>query len=293
MKQRIKIVFDNSQNAVPTEAVIEYEGDGTLESRIIEIEEALKNMDVNIISSIPLDVNVQDPTSPPIIVKFKKEISRTTSGVDTVLESNEITVVSNANFAVDRYVTIFDNILEKFYVGEVVNVVGNLITLDTPFEHVFPSGSTVIISNTHMNVDGSAVKQVFGVRSVGTVDVSFDITRILITGLTSSPGDYASFGNLAKLNFGIVLRRVNGINQTIFNAKSNGELANIMFDFEIFDAAKQGVDGFKGRLTFAGQSKLGVAVRLNPGDNLELVVQDNLSGLDNLELIAEGHLTVD
>ena len=53
---------------------------------------------------------------------------------------------------------------------------------------------------------------------------------------------------------------------------------------------QQGQDGFLFRLTFAGMNKLGVAIRLNPGEDLQFLVQDDLSGITVLEVTAEGHV---
>ena len=61
---------------------------------------------------------------------------------------------------------------------------------------------------------------------------------------------------------------------------------------QVFDV-KQGTDGFISRLTFAGQSKMGAVQRLAINEDLELIVQDNLTGLTKLEIVAEGSQVVD
>ena len=44
------------------------------------------------------------------------------------------------------------------------------------------------------------------------------------------------------------------------------------------------------RFTLAGPSKVGVTIRLPIGEDLQLIVQDNLINVDNFGIIAEGHL---
>lgn len=66
-----------------------------------------------------------------------------------------------------------------------------------------------------------------------------------------------------------------------------------MFDFDIQSAIGQQQDGFTGRLTFGGQSKMGVVIRLNQGEDLQMLVQDDLSTLDSLSIICEGHTVTD
>lgn len=65
-----------------------------------------------------------------------------------------------------------------------------------------------------------------------------------------------------------------------------------MYDFTVYEASNpsQGIDGFCGRLTFGGQSKLGVVLRVGPDENLQLIVQDDLSYLVDFEIMLEGHV---
>ena len=87
---------------------------------------------------------------------------------------------------------------------------------------------------------------------------------------------------------GITIRRVDGTTQNILNAKTNGELKSIMFDYDPETVAQNGQNGFTGRLTFAGQNKLGAVVRLGEGEDLQMIVQDDLTSLVDFEIIAEG-----
>jgi hypothetical protein len=109
---------------------------------------------------------------------------------------------------------------------------------------------------------------------------------------TTGAVDLSKFGDIAGgITNGIVMRKVDGTYRNIFNVKTNGEMAGIMFDFDILSAqnVNQGQNGFNGRLTFAGQSKVGVTIRLAPGEDLQLLVRDDLTDLDLLEIVAEGH----
>lgn len=65
-----------------------------------------------------------------------------------------------------------------------------------------------------------------------------------------------------------------------------------MYDLSAADAVNpnQGQNGWIGRMTFGGQSKMGVVIRLPIGDDVEFIVQDNLTGIELLEIVAEGHI---
>jgi hypothetical protein len=46
-------------------------------------------------------------------------------------------------------------------------------------------------------------------------------------------------------------------------------------------------------MTFGGEEKMGTVVRVGPGEDLEWVVQDDLSSLLNFQNVAEGALVAD
>ena len=177
------------------------------------------------------------------------------------------------------------------------------IVIDTPIDFDFLTGTFVDISVTDLSTaNGSLASPItFGLRGTGAppgVDLDVDITRIIFTCVASSAVDLTTFCNFLSLTNGLVLRRRNDVQENIFNVKDNGEIAGIMYDFNVSTATNpaQGEDGFVSRLTFAGSSKIGVAIRLPVGDDLELLVQDDLvtaqggETITLLEVVAEGHI---
>ncbi len=88
------------------------------------------------------------------------------------------------------------------------------------------------------------------------------------------------------------MRSRNGRIKNIFNVKSNGEIDGITLDWKPYSALTpvQGQHGFTARLTFTGQDKIGVAIRLPIGEDLEVWIQDDLTGITSLRIMAEGHI---
>jgi len=130
-------------------------------------------------------------------------------------------------------------------------------------------------------LNGSVTPQTFGIRGSGVgepIGAEFDITRIIIKCHASTAVDLNKFGDLAKLTNGLILRKRDDIYQNLFNIKDNGELAGLLYDWTVYQASHptQAVDGFAARLTFSGQSKIGVTVRLAAGEDLEFIIQDDL-----------------
>lgn len=242
-----------------------------------------------------IDVNIQDQATPSIIAKFNQVQNSTTLAAQAVRGSYDIVVTDATGFITGRYIIIFNPSTKRYMFGYAVNVVGTTVTLDTPLDSTFPAGTYVDSAITNMNVNGSVTPQVFGLRGLGAppgVDLIADITRVITSCEADSPVNLTLFGNLPKLTNGLVLRRRNGDYYNIFNVKDNFELAGIQYDFSVAQAINpaQGIDGFVARLTFSGQSKIGVVQRLPIGDDLEIIIQDDLTGLVRFEIVAEGHI---
>jgi len=241
------------------------------------------------------DINIQDQHSPVIVAYFSLVEEETLLTNTVAINDYDIVVDDPTGLVIGEYLSIFNVAANRFYVGSAVNVVGSTITMDTPMDFAFPSGSFVTSGQRNMNVNGSVTPVIFGVRNTDeAIGATFDITRIIFKCYTTGTNDLSKFGDIAGgLTNGIVLRKVDGEFRNIFNAKTNGDLKNIMFDFDIEPAQGSAQDGFTGRLTFAGQNKIGVTVRLMPGEDLQMIIQDDLTTLILFNVLLEGHEVID
>ena len=240
------------------------------------------------------DVNIQDQVTPTVIVPLNTTTDITVSTVLGVRDARTVTVDDTTGFIAGAFLTITNIAANRYYIGHQVGAVaGNVVTLDRPLDFAFPVGSRVTTGTHAANVNGSVTPQVFSLRAADPgLPIVIDITRVLFQSICSSPVDLSLFGNLPALTNGITLRKTGDEWYNIFTAKSNANMKGLMFDFDLFAATNpsQGVDGFGGRLTFAGQNKLGVAIRVGPDEDIELVVSDDLSTLPSFFVVAEGHV---
>ena len=242
-----------------------------------------------------VDVNVQDQTTPTVIQKFNQVTNSTTLAVEAVQCSYLITVASNTGIVVGSHLILFSIPDIRFSTFDVLAVNGNDITVDSQIDVAYPIGTFVDVTFTDMAVNGSVTPQIFGLRGLGVVpgiDVVVDITRIIMTCYTTNAVNLSLFGDLAKLTRGLLLRDRNGQTYNVFNVKSNGEIAGITLDWIPYALSRpnEGQNGFTARLTFASQGKLGVVKRLHSGQDLEFIVQDDLSLLESFEIYGEGHV---
>lgn len=247
------------------------------------------------------EVLLTDHTTPPVDLFFINSLGQTTLAAGTTIDDQTLELTDATGFVDGDFVGVFAPAEDRFYFATQIGAaVGSVITMDMPLDFAFDAGSNVIRATRNLAVDGSVTTQIFEVRGTGDPDsdLQIDITRIILNMIGSNTGgsavsfDFSTFGNIAGgLTNGIVMRMVDGTTQNIFNAKTNGDLAGICYDVTIESGRAAGSDGLSMRLTFAGQDKHGVALRLRAGDALQFLIQDDLGLLDEITVVAQGHRT--
>lgn len=244
-----------------------------------------------------VEVEVQDPHTRALDLEFLRPLIAapfTTLSASASVEDKTIDVTSTTGFA-DGVVVGLSTAGGLFYFGHQVGAVsGSTVTLDTPLDSAFASGSSAFPANRNMNVNGSVTTQIFQIGPVGQgTGIAVDITRIMGYIQDGTAMDDSLFGGIAELTNGIVLRVNNSVIQNYWNCKTNGQLRLLCFDANYADRSPAGSYGFNFRNTYAGQGKHGVTIRLEPGDKLELLVQDDLTGLEAFHMMAQGHYVSD
>lgn len=237
-------------------------------------------------------VNIQDQHTRAFDLVFNKQVAATTLATAAAAGDKTLTLTSATGFVDDVTVSVTDGNIYPFFAKQVGAAAGNVITLDRPVDVAILNGTPAYAGNHNLNVNGAITTQIF---QVGPQPASYeiDITRLLGYIQSDSAMDDALFGNLAALTNGVQLRVNNGVMQNLWNIKSNGEIALHCFDAAYTTKAPAGSFGFRFRNSFAGQAKHGVTIRLGAGDILEILIQDDLTGLEEFLMMAQGHVVTD
>ena len=135
-----------------------------------------------------IPVAVQNRVSQAVILPFVQSLGSTTLAASAVLNEYTVTVSSAVGIVPGLHIRIIDAPTDRFYAGEVVSVLGTVITLDSQIDFEYQTGSEVVYSSKNLGVDGSVTPQIFTARTGAlSIPSNVDITRLIFTCITSSP----------------------------------------------------------------------------------------------------------
>lgn len=239
-----------------------------------------------------IPVFLQDQTTGPLDLLFLDQVVTPTLSADTVVGNYTVDVVDATSLAVGQTVEIADTTNGSyFYQGTILSIATLTLTLDSPINRIYTTAAhTMVASVSDMAVNGSVTPVVFAIEPLPAQ--SGDITRVIVEILDDADMDFETFGGLTALTNGLVMRVNNGDGtyRNLWNFKSNGDITLQAFDYKFETNNGGGVRSFASRMTWAGQSKHGVAVRLDGalGEKLEIIVQDDLTGLSSMRWVGQG-----
>jgi len=242
-----------------------------------------------------IDVAIQDQTTEIVSLYLTRNIDNIILTEDLTVEDTSITFTCDTLPVAGNTVCLRE--YSKFFQADILSVAGDnpyTCVLDSPLDYAYTIAATGHVSTKHLNVNGSLASPIyFTVSPVGlNPGTKWDITRVLITMECASTPDSLKFGDLTKLTNGVILRFEDGFTKNIFNAKSNGEIADRSFDIAYDDRASGASKWFfRARRTFSGLDQNGVVIRLhsNTEDTVKMIIQDNLTSLTDFRVVVQGH----
>lgn len=239
-----------------------------------------------------IPVNVQDQTTRAVDIRMNQILDDTiTLAAQPSVDSYDVTLTTGHGVIIgDSLALLEQNGMAQILFGDVLNVVGDVITLDTPVPWAFTVATTSVFTySDDMTVDGSTTTQVFGITNFFAEAI--DVVRLIFHATDGTVMDDSKFAGGTALTRGVVLRKKISASQYLnyWNVKTNGQWGELAFDKTYDDKAPAGVYGISVRLTYGGASKHGVVIRLNPGESIEFLIQDDLTGIMEASCMLEGH----
>ena len=244
------------------------------------------------ISEGALDVHVKSIHSNMINQTMHFETTTTTLfAVAPTAQDRTFTVVDSTGFAIGDRIQIENGIVETDY-PSILNISVNDITINRPLDksyNITTDGIRKILTN--MAVDGSVTPVSFKVVAETSLALTH-ITRFMFEMTHPTAGDLSKFGSLDPLERGVLVRAFydrTGEYKTVSSWRTNADIKRDMFNVPFDErAGGQGAFGTTGRWTL---TSAGIVALLEPNgiDFIEILIQDNLTGLDSFTMNAQGH----
>lgn len=201
-----------------------------------------------------------------------------------------IEVADDTAFNVTDVVQINNGQIETTFPIITAKPGSNILQLDRPLDFNYEIDDIIEVVHTNLKTTvGTLAAPIIHIAKPEPGKI-WNIQRIILTMTHSTAADDSKFGNVARLTNGVVLRaKINGQFGSFTNWKSNGDIIQDMYDVSYSDKAGPGLFGTSGRGSF---SRVGIGVKLNGDDDdfMDILIQDDLTGLTSFLLNAQGYV---
>ena len=236
-------------------------------------------------------VEIQDQYSEAIDLYFCQKFLTTSPSSWIALDAKSINLVSVVWITAWNCIDISEN--GRTFQALVQTVVSSTVTFNCPSDQAFTTNAVVKIGNWNMNVNGAVTPVIYTIQPPAWV--KWDINRIIVGMLDDTAMDDSKFWGITALTNWVVFRIKDWYYKNLFVVSDNWWFRERSFDAQYLDKAPAGVYGFWVRKTFNGQDKSGVTLRLDwdTGDQLQIIIQDNLTWLTKFSCVAQWHTVVE
>lgn len=202
----------------------------------------------------------------------------------------QIEIVSTTGFNTGDVIQIINGTIEPTFPIITDIPGGNILVLDRPLDFSYNIGDSVeiIITNVSSIIGALGVPIIY--RFQPDSDRVWFVNKLQMTMTHNSAASDDKFGNLTALTNGFVFRSfVNGQFRSIANWKSN---ANIKLDVEAVTYSDKAGPGLFGTTVQDSINLVGATLKLDgfAGDYLDILIQDDLTGLESFYVNGQGYV---
>ena len=213
----------------------------------------------------------------------------TTMTVLGAIDDKTITVASATGIAVGNFFLIFDQTNGRVMQGHVTSINGLIIGVRDPLDFAYAIGSNVEFGEEDMSVNGLVTPVVYKYKNGLTVmPIVIHIISVTITIEMTTQPDFSKFGDIVGgILFGLSFRTVSPTkNVNFLNFRTNADFARLAGNYT--DYPQKGAEPHSISVKLDLQD-IGVVLVLEQEDDIEVTVQDDLSGLVKLTATFAGH----
>lgn len=240
-----------------------------------------------------LDIHDADVHDVPVNELFHRHTGvATTINATVTAGDTSIVVVSGVGFANGDPIQIEDGVIETTFPTIISGGGTTTFNLDRPLDNSFAIGDAVDQIATNLAVSGTLASPV-SFKILADKNQIWHIVRFLLGMIHANAADDSKFGSIPALPNGVILRGYNattGLYRTFTNWKSNFDLKMDMYNVDYTTKAGGGDFGTNARGSI--RDGTGAVPKINGanGDYLEILIQDDLTGLIKFNLKSQGHI---
>jgi hypothetical protein len=207
-----------------------------------------------------------------------------------------VAVTSGGFYSANDVLEIRENGTKESLFHTVTSINGNSLILDMPLDHTYTTSAvaeTVIVNIA--SVAGTLASPVTFVTKPFS-GATWHITRMNVAIEDDKAGSDDKFGGESARTYGIVIRenKSNGTEFTsLTNWKSNGDMIkDTGIDLEYHQKGAGGNHGVRARWTLKRADAISKLVGAN-GDQLEFLIQDDMTDLISTRINIQGHFEIE
>jgi len=242
----------------------------------------------NIIESTrnALNVSIQDPENISVNYYFY-QLKATTNPTQSYTTGSSIINVANATGAIQNNV-INIKTATRFYQGLIKTINGTAITISPKINFDITSSTIVEFGDYNMNKNGSVTPVEFILET--PINTTWHVKTMNFSILDQTEMDDAKFGGLTALTNGLSLTKEDGVIENYWLIYSNIGFEENGYTTKYSSKAPAGYYGFNGRKDIIQVN--GTILKLENGEQLKIVVNDDLTGLNKMVFTINGHIII-
>lgn len=224
----------------------------------------------------------------PVTSKFFQLVASTTLASAATSQDTTIEVSDATDIVVGYYISFGGSSALRSPV-EVIAISDTTITISRPLDLGYDADESLAILTADMNVTGTlASSQSFSI--IPPAGNTWAINNLILSLVHTTAGDSGLFGDQDALTYGVLFRVYkDGSYNTHTNWKTSGDMALDMYDVR-FDTRSSGGGSYGTTAQINLTDKASpIVINGDNGDYLEILVQDDLSGLTSFQARCSGY----
>lgn len=239
---------------------------------------------------VALDVYIQDQYTEAIDLYLCQLNGTTNPTTPLILDGKTVTVVSTTGAVIGDCINIKD--ADNYFQSIVSAINGNVISFATPVDKAFGIDATVCFGEWNLaTANGSVTPVTFFICP--PENTIYDIYDISVSFEDNTAMYESTFGGIPQLTNGLIIRHTDGSKKNLALISNNAGFREYGFVTSYPDKVPSGTYAFWADKNYRDINGVSLRIDGTKLDRIEVIVQDDLTGLTKLAITVHGHKVQD